>query len=251
MKPSGRTPDKGTSRAVIFCAAGLLLLGVFAGSCTRYKPSSPERNYAQPLIKLAPESAAERSNRERASRAGVDRPISSLAAESLVAEIEPFEPLRSPARAQWINQYAVGRDFDSLYFGEDSTDLRFATRHALNEYAEWLRGHPEVGLSVAGHCDRTGSVEYNYNLGMVRAWVVKDHLVRMDVPPDRLFTISFGEERPIVASGSAGETALNRRVEFVAFILPERSTENLQTNAAPAPPEPRPPADPPIFVEMP
>lgn len=250
MRQTGQTPDKGTSRAAIFCATGLFLLGSFTGSCTRYKPSSPERSYAQSPIKLAPENAAERSNREGDSRA-IDGPISPLAAESLVAEIEPFEPLRSPAQAQWTNEHEVGRAFDTLYFGEDSTDLRFATRHALNEYAGWLRGHPEVGLSVAGHCDRSGSVEYNYNLGMVRAWVVKDHLVRMDVPPDRLFTISFGEERPMVASGSAGETALNRRVEFVAFILPERSTENLLTHAAPAPPDPRPPADPPIFVEVP
>jgi len=64
---------------------------------------------------------------------------------------------------------------------------------------------------IEGHCCEIGTSEYNMALGERRAKSALDYLSGLGISPDRLSTISYGEERPL------DPTVLeeNRRCEFV------------------------------------
>lgn len=128
------------------------------------------------------------------------------------------------------NPMQVGRDFAAVYFNFDSTELDFEARRVLRGYANWFVENPGIWVTLEGHCDRFGSREYNYNLGMARARAVRDRLAGFGVEHGRLFMISYGEEQPIVQGDSRDALAANRRVEFRAY----RAPENPQINAVPS-----------------
>ncbi len=120
-----------------------------------------------------------------------------------------------PSGAEGI---APGRTFEPVFFDRDSTELRYATRRALHEYVQWLNEHPEVRLRLDGHSEAWGTTEFNYALGMARAWAVRDRLVGLGLEADRLETFSFGEERPLSEGVYPSEPYPNARVEFRAYL---------------------------------
>jgi hypothetical protein len=131
----------------------------------------------------------------------------------------------------------VGVRFEPVRFAYDSTVLEYAARRRVAEYAAWLGDHPEVFVTLEGHCDERGSSEYNYNLGMSRAWSVRDALIGLGVDAGRLYTISYGEDQPIAMGRTPEAFALNRRVELRPF-YPSRDGRFLSSiQGASAPPE--------------
>ena len=104
-----------------------------------------------------------------------------------------------------------------VYFDTDRALLRSDAREALKHYARSIIDHPEWGaLTIDGHCDERGSEEYNLALGDRRAAAVKRYLVVLGVPPSRLATRSFGEDKPAVAGHDEEAWHHNRRTEFEA-----------------------------------
>lgn len=99
-----------------------------------------------------------------------------------------------------------------VYFEFDQSGLTEEARSILSQHAQYLVAHPELRLTVQGHCDELGSSEYNLALGESRARSVVAYLVRMGVAADRLRTVSYGEEMP----ASMTDQDRNRRAEFVA-----------------------------------
>jgi len=67
---------------------------------------------------------------------------------------------------------------------------------------------------IEGHCDDRGTNEYNLALGDRRANSAKTYLVQLGVDSARIYTISYGEERPIVDGSNESAWAKNRRGEF-------------------------------------
>ncbi len=61
----------------------------------------------------------------------------------------------------------------------------------------YLQLAPELKVRIEGHCDDRGSDEYNLSLGERRAQSVKAFLVSLGIEPQRLKTISYGEEMPL------------------------------------------------------
>src|SRR5438876_471160 len=56
-------------------------------------------------------------------------------------------------------------DLQVVYFGYDSFQLDDGARAALDSNAKLLRDNPNLSVSVDGHCDERGTVEYNQALG--------------------------------------------------------------------------------------
>jgi peptidoglycan-associated lipoprotein len=104
---------------------------------------------------------------------------------------------------------------DRIYFDFDRYELREDARTVLAENARRLQGKAGARVSIEGHCDERGTVEYNLALGEKRAAAAKDYLVNYGITADRLSTVSFGEERPIDPAGTEEAYAKNRRDEFV------------------------------------
>jgi peptidoglycan-associated lipoprotein len=101
-----------------------------------------------------------------------------------------------------------------IHFEYDSADLRDADRQVLSQNADFLKSHDYVKVTVEGHCDERGTVEYNLALGERRARNAYDYLVSLGVAADRLKTVSYGKEIPLCQESNESCWARNRRAHF-------------------------------------
>src|SRR5919197_1290569 len=99
-----------------------------------------------------------------------------------------------------------------LYYNFDTTELTAESKRRLPEILALVRQRPAPEAVVIGHTDRLGEPEYNYQLGLRRAQVVRDQLVAIGVDPAVIEVASHGANNPIVSGrrGAAGEAG-NRR----------------------------------------
>lgn len=104
---------------------------------------------------------------------------------------------------------------DRVFFEYDSAVLNSEATRILDGQAAWLLSYPDVNVTVEGHTDERGTREYNLALGDRRANAVRNYLVALDVPTTRILTISYGEERPMVAGSDEAAYAGNRRAVTV------------------------------------
>jgi peptidoglycan-associated lipoprotein len=99
-------------------------------------------------------------------------------------------------------------------FEYDRATLSDEARATLEKHALWLQGRRNAKVTVEGHCDERGTVEYNLALGEQRARAVHDYLVQLGVAAERMRTVSYGKERPLDPSNTAEAMARNRRAHF-------------------------------------
>jgi peptidoglycan-associated lipoprotein len=104
---------------------------------------------------------------------------------------------------------------NTVYFDYDSSVVRSAEIVKLDEIIQILTSQPTYWLKIEGHCDERGTEEYNRSLGERRANSVRDHLMNAGVGPDRIRTISYGEDKPKDYGHDDGAWAQNRRAEFI------------------------------------
>lgn len=84
----------------------------------------------------------------------------------------------------------------------------------ITDIAAWLSQNKAAKLTVEGHCDERGTIEYNLALGEKRAESVKSQLVKAGVKDDRIKTISYGKEAPVDPGHTEEAWAKNRRAHF-------------------------------------
>jgi peptidoglycan-associated lipoprotein len=110
---------------------------------------------------------------------------------------------------------AVG---DRVFFEYDSAVLTPEATRVLDRQAAWLQQYPNVIVTIEGHTDERGTREYNLALGDRRANAVRNYLVALDISPQRILTISYGEERPAEPGHDATAWAGNRRAVTVVAV---------------------------------
>ena len=103
-----------------------------------------------------------------------------------------------------------------IYFDFDRFNIRDDMKPIMEENALFLLDHPEAMVEIQGNCDDRGTNEYNLALGERRAKGARAYLVNLGVNPDRIGTVSFGEERPLDPGQNEDLWAKNRRDDFVA-----------------------------------
>ena len=108
----------------------------------------------------------------------------------------------------------IGDKIYPIYFDFDKSELRNDSRDTLSELAQWMKNNPSVDIRIDGHCDERGSNEYNLALGETRAASAKKYLVYLGVSPDRLETMSYGEEKPSCSESTESCWSKNRRDDF-------------------------------------
>lgn len=102
-----------------------------------------------------------------------------------------------------------------IHFAYDSAEILPDEAVILQEAAGFLKQYPSVVVQIQGHCDERGTEEYNMALGSRRAGGVKQFLMDLQIDPDRLYVISYGEELPIEPGHDEAAWAKNRRVHFM------------------------------------
>ena len=117
----------------------------------------------------------------------------------------PVEQAPAPSRAE----------FEPVYFDLDSSALREDARAALDRNARALRENGGASVTIEGHCDERGTVEYNQALGERRAQAARDYLVSAGIANARIQIISYGKERPFAEGHDESSWQQNRRAHFV------------------------------------
>ncbi|MEQ1834410.1 MAG: peptidoglycan-associated lipoprotein Pal, partial [Candidatus Eisenbacteria bacterium] len=125
--------------------------------------------------------------------------------------VTPQPPVSQPEPTQ---PGVTARDLQVVYFGYDSFTLDDGARAALDNNAKMLRDNAALEVSIDGHCDERGTVEYNQALGQKRAETVQQYLMDAGIASNRFRVISYGKERPADEGHDESAWSKNRRVEF-------------------------------------
>ncbi|ADE30335.1 peptidoglycan-associated lipoprotein Pal [Rickettsia prowazekii] len=104
---------------------------------------------------------------------------------------------------------------NAVWFAFDSSSLSPKAKEELERQACWLSKHPEVKVTVEGHCDERGTREYNLALGERRAAAAKQFLANKGIAHNRLNTISYGKDKPAMIGNTEEAFSYNRRAVTV------------------------------------
>lgn len=102
-----------------------------------------------------------------------------------------------------------------IYFDFDKSNVRDDQKARIEGNAEFLKANSGMKITIEGNCDERGTNEYNIALGERRAQAAKKYLVNLGVSADTLYTVSYGEERPLLYGHDEYSWAQNRRDDFV------------------------------------
>jgi len=171
---------------------------LFTASCTK-KAVTSDTEVTQPIEEkdLKAKEAAEKTRQEELAR---QRAIEEERLKEEAAK-------REAARNQFLTQ--------DIYFDFDSFSILPEAQEILSNKAEWLQNNSDVTVTIEGHCDERGTIEYNLALGDRRAESAKAYLVNLGIAESRLNTISYGEERPMDPSNNENAWGKNRREHFI------------------------------------
>ena len=124
----------------------------------------------------------------------------------------PPPPAPAPSATE---EELFSQNVKDIYFDYDKYDVRAADQASLQGDAGFLQQHPNIHVTIEGHCDERGSTEYNLALGTNRADAVKNALIQAGVAGDRIKTISYGKEKPFCTESNESCWQQNRRGHFV------------------------------------
>jgi peptidoglycan-associated lipoprotein len=113
-------------------------------------------------------------------------------------------------------QQALVAAGNTIYFAFDRSDITGESRQVLLRQAALLNQNPSWTVTIEGHCDERGTVEYNLGLGEPRANATKQALIALGVAAGRINVISYGKERPAQPGHNEQAWAQNRRAVTVA-----------------------------------
>ncbi|MGE3277419.1 MAG: peptidoglycan-associated lipoprotein Pal [Vicinamibacterales bacterium] len=114
-----------------------------------------------------------------------------------------------------LEQLNSERPLTDVYFDLDQSSIRDDARAPLQADADWMKKWTSTRITIEGHCDERGTAEYNLALGERRGNAVKDYLVSLGVPADRIQVVSKGKEDPFCTESNEACWQQNRRGHFI------------------------------------
>ena len=196
-----------TATLVIFACSSIFLVS----SCAKKKLVTEESVITAPAAEVATAeketTIAKRAQQEEARRAE----------EVRIEKLEELEAAKRREADAKARQQAVAERFEAqpIYFDFDKFSIRNEARAVLEKTAAFLKENTSIHMRIEGNCDERGTNEYNLALGERRANSAKLFLVSLGISPDRIRTISYGEERPLARGDSEDAWAKNRRDDLV------------------------------------
>jgi peptidoglycan-associated lipoprotein len=132
----------------------------------------------------------------------------------------PEQPQVAPQVDEYARLQAMSADeieklglLGNVYFDYDSADIRDSERATLAKDADVLKKYDFLRVTIEGHCDERGTIEYNIALGERRAQAVINYLVTLGVPAQRLKNVSYGKEVPVCSESNEACWRQNRRAK--------------------------------------
>lgn len=111
----------------------------------------------------------------------------------------------------------------NITFATDSYDVNGNFYDVLNSVSLVLNEYDKTVVELAGHTDSSGADDYNQALSVRRAGSVAGYLKSRGIDELRLYTVGYGESRPIADNSTAEGKQRNRRVEVTLVPIVEES----------------------------
>lgn len=134
-----------------------------------------------------------------------------ISEETIIAA--PQSPIESEGIFSQEQQTLAG--LQVVPFAYDQHLLSDEARNIIAANASVLKAKGRIKFQLAGHCDERGSDQYNIALGERRAEAVRAYLLELGISSDRIETVSYGEEKPLVPGNDESCWMQNRRAEFI------------------------------------
>ncbi len=99
-------------------------------------------------------------------------------------------------------------------FDWDSNSLSKYGVFTLDQLAKRLLTQPYGSIVIRGYSDSLGGDNYNKNLSLFRATIVKSYLMAKGIPSETMVTLGLGAENPLATNDTVEGRRKNRRVEI-------------------------------------
>jgi len=134
----------------------------------------------------------------------------------------PGNPFEQPSRAglEGMTPDREALKNYTVYFEFDRSAVRQSEQPKVQQVANVLKAQPDTKLQIEGHCDERGTEEYNRSLGERRALALREFLINLGIDGNRIYTVSFGEDKPAVQGHNEEAWSKNRRGEFILYRKP-------------------------------
>lgn len=142
-------------------------------------------------------------------------------AEALRAEKEETRKAAEALRLEMQALQAVKTErgmvmtLGDVLFSTGKAQLQAGAMSTIERLSEFLAEYTDKTVLIEGHTDNVGADQYNQALSEKRAESVQNALLQLNVDPQRIDTIGYGESRPLADNGTDAGRLKNRRVEIV------------------------------------
>ena len=135
--------------------------------------------------------------------------------ESMAAKEESLAAQAAMEKEQEVLEGRTSAPLLPVYFDFDKSNIKEDQRSRIEKNASFLKQNQAAKVRIEGNCDERGTNEYNMALGERRALSAKKYLMNLGIHEDRMHTISFGEEKPLLHGHDEFSWAQNRRDDFI------------------------------------
>jgi outer membrane protein OmpA-like peptidoglycan-associated protein len=101
-----------------------------------------------------------------------------------------------------------------LYFLEGRDELTPASRLEMEKVFAELKRRPAPDIVVIGHTDTVGNLGYNDKLSLARAERMRDLMIGLGIPGERIQAAGRGKRELLVPTEDNTSEPRNRRVEI-------------------------------------
>jgi len=102
----------------------------------------------------------------------------------------------------------------TLYFLEGKDELTPESKVEMDRVMAELKRRPLPDIVVIGHSDSVGGLSYNDKLSLARAERMREMMIGMGIPADRIQAAGRGKRELLVPTEDNVSEARNRRVEI-------------------------------------
>jgi peptidoglycan-associated lipoprotein len=113
------------------------------------------------------------------------------------------------------DEQMFAQNVKDVFFDYDSYEIRADQQSAIQADAAFLKQRPNWHITIEGHCDERGSIEYNLALGTNRAEAVRSALAQQGMNASNIRPVTFGKEKPFCNESNEACWQQNRRGHFV------------------------------------
>jgi peptidoglycan-associated lipoprotein len=127
-----------------------------------------------------------------------------------VPELNEYERIRQTPIDEIDRMGLLG----DVYFDFDQADLREADRATLVRNGEAMKKFDFLVVTIEGHADERGTIEYNLALSDRRARTAYDYLISIGIEASRIKAVAYGKEIPVCTESNEDCWQRNRRAHF-------------------------------------